>query len=135
LHALSPSCFHTVRGRRACRSGIEVTAVRSRACCLRRGIVAAVAAAALWLALPGGPTAAAASARALAPAGIWGNAREVPGIAALNTGGQAQITAVSCASAGNCSAGGQYVGGSGQQVFVVSRHNGRWGNARQVPGT
>ena len=53
--------------------------------------------------------------------GTWGTAIEVPGTAALNTGGQAAVTAVSCAPAGTCSAGGVYTG-SGQQAFVVSEH-------------
>ena len=134
LRCLSAGLFPPVRGGGRAAAGPRVTAMRSRAGYLRRGIVAAVVAAALCPALPGGASAAAADARALASGGVWGTAREVPGTAALNTGGQAQITAVSCASAGNCSAGGQYAGGSGQQVFVVSRHNGRWGKAEQVPG-
>src|SRR5260370_4008900 len=36
----------------------------------------------------------------------WHTAIEVPGTAALNQRGDAQITSVSCTSAGNCSAGG-----------------------------
>jgi uncharacterized protein YunC (DUF1805 family) len=68
--------------------------------------------------------------------GIWRTAREVPGSATLNQGGGASIASVSCASAGNCSAGGSYHDGSGgQQVFVVSEVNGIWRTAREVPGT
>jgi hypothetical protein len=53
--------------------------------------------------------------------GAWGTAVEVPGTAALNQGGYAEIYSVSCASAGHCSAGGIYVDGSGhQQAFVDS---------------
>jgi hypothetical protein len=59
--------------------------------------------------------------------GHWRKAEEVPGTAALNKAGDAQITSVSCASPGHCSAGGYY--GSGYhangtyelQGFVVSR--------------
>ncbi|HEY2305222.1 MAG TPA: hypothetical protein VGI05_05010 [Streptosporangiaceae bacterium] len=52
--------------------------------------------------------------------GTWGTAQEVPGIAAL-THGLAILESVSCASAGNCSAGGNYaVNTSHQQAFVVS---------------
>jgi hypothetical protein len=40
--------------------------------------------------------------------GTWGTAKEPPGLAALNKGGLAPINAVSCATAGNCSAGGSY---------------------------
>jgi len=68
--------------------------------------------------------------------GRWGTAKEVPGIAALNTGGFADIYSASCASAGNCSAGGFYIDSSGHnQAFVVSQVNGRWGTAKEVPGT
>jgi len=67
--------------------------------------------------------------------GPWGNATEVPGTAALNTGGSAQVYSVSCATAGNCAAGGDYTDGSGLQAFVVSEVNGSWGTAIQVPGT
>src|SRR5215472_5207950 len=67
--------------------------------------------------------------------GTWGEAIEVPGTAALNTGGYAAFGSVSCASAGNCSAGGDYIGSSGQQVFVVSQVDGTWGKAIEVPGT
>jgi hypothetical protein len=43
---------------------------------------------------------------------------------------------VSCASAGNCSAGGQYIDSSGNfQVFVVRQVNGTWHTATEVPGT
>jgi hypothetical protein len=66
----------------------------------------------------------------------WRTAREVPGIAALNKGGRAQVNSVSCASAGNCSAGGWYTDGSGHtQAFIVSETKGTWHTAIQVPGT
>jgi len=53
--------------------------------------------------------------------GAWRTAIEVPGTPALNQGGSAGIAAVSCASAGNCSAGGSYADGSGHgQAFVDS---------------
>jgi hypothetical protein len=63
--------------------------------------------------------------------GIWGKAEKVPGIAALSKGGQAQISSVSCASPGNCSAGGS---SSSDHAFVVSQKNGTWGRAEKVPG-
>ncbi len=54
--------------------------------------------------------------------GSWGNAIEVPGSAALNTGGSAQVTSVSCASARYCAAGGYYMTSSDDdEAFVVSR--------------
>ena len=52
---------------------------------------------------------------------VWGTAQEVPGTAALNRGGQAGIASVSCASTGECSAGGSYTDNSvHSQAFVVS---------------
>ena len=62
--------------------------------------------------------------------GVWGRAIEVPGLGALNTSGYGEVNSVSCASAGNCAAGGHY-GGHG---FVASEKNGIWGRAMQVPG-
>ena len=66
--------------------------------------------------------------------GTWGAAQEVA--AALNTGGFAEVNAVSCASAGNCSAGGHYTDSSGNaQAFGVSARNGAWGTAEEIPGS
>jgi hypothetical protein len=76
-----------------------------------------------------------AGARPAVSGGTWGKAKEVPGTGALNTGGTAGIYSVSCASAGNCSAGGTYTGRSGTAAFVVSEVNGTWRNAEQVSGT
>jgi len=68
--------------------------------------------------------------------GTWGRAIEIPGIAALNTGKDANVDSVSCASAGNCSAGGEYaIRKSGQEAFVVNEVGGKWGRAIEVPGT
>ena len=72
---------------------------------------------------------------AAAPGGTWGTAREVPGTAALNHF-YAQVNSLSCASAGNCSAGGSYTDSSlYSQAFVASEVNGTWHTAREVPGT
>ena len=110
----------------------------------RRGAAMLTAAAAVVLCaalLTGGGASAAglpgvAGARAAASGGTWGKAEEVPGTAALNTAGAAAINSVSCASAGNCSAGGGYYGGAtGDQAFVVSEVKGTWGKAEEVPGT
>ena len=68
--------------------------------------------------------------------GVWGQAIEVPGLGALNTGGTAYAGSVSCPSAGNCAAGGSYLDGAGHlQVFVASEVKGRWRNATEVPGS
>jgi hypothetical protein len=75
-------------------------------------------------------------AHAVASSSGWGTAEEVPGTAALNAGGLAVTLSVSCASAGNCSAGGSYVDGSGHfQAFVVNEVSGVWRTAKEVPGT
>ena len=101
---------------------------------MRRGAVAAGAAVVLLSpAVGGAPLAAAAQA---VSGGTWGTAIEVPGTAALNTGGAAQVYSVSCAAAGSCGAGGYYTDGSGHgQAFVASQVNGTWGKAIEVPGT
>jgi D-alanine-D-alanine ligase-like ATP-grasp enzyme len=101
----------------------------------RLAVIAATAAAAALLAGASPAAAQAAGARA-ASSGTWGTAEEVPGTAALNQGGGAAVQSVSCASAGNCSAAGDYSdSGGGSQAFVVSQVNGTWGNAIEVPGT
>jgi hypothetical protein len=113
------------------------------------GLTASVAAVALLLAagasLVPGPAAASAlrsvaASRPSAAGGKWGTAIEVPGTAALNTGGYAEITSVSCATPGNCSAGGWYGTGlhnglTATQAFVVNQTGGKWGTAIEVPGT
>lgn len=67
--------------------------------------------------------------------GVWGAAVQVPGSAALNVGGNAEILSVSCAAAGECAAGGVYTDGSGHsQALVASEKKGVWGNAVEVPG-
>jgi hypothetical protein len=68
--------------------------------------------------------------------GSWGTAIEVPGLAALNVGGSADVESVSCGQARYCAAGGTYRDGNGyQQAFVVSDINGAWGTAIEVPGS
>jgi len=68
--------------------------------------------------------------------GKWGRAVQVPGSAAMNKGGFAQLNSVSCPTAGNCSAGGSYAPSkTSTQPFVVTERNGTWGKAAEVPGT
>jgi hypothetical protein len=104
-------------------------------------IIIAVTATACPLMLAGAAQAAngtrmAAAAGAAAQAGTWHTAQEVPGVATLNKGGEAQVQSVSCASAGNCGAGGYYTNRSGHhQVFVVSEVYGTWHAAKEIPGT
>ena len=67
--------------------------------------------------------------------GRWGRAAEVPGLGALNKGNHATLWSVSCTSAGNCAAAGDYHLASGRPLdFVVVEKNGRWGRAAGVPG-
>lgn len=54
--------------------------------------------------------------------GAWGVAEEVPGTAALNTGGSAATGSVSCARSGYCALGGYYTTRSNQELaFVAAR--------------
>src|SRR5215475_3067264 len=65
----------------------------------------------------------------------WGKAMEVPGSAALNAGGKAEVLSVSCVSGGACMAGGFYTDHrKDTQGFVVSERGGRWATARELPG-
>ncbi|HET7018639.1 MAG TPA: hypothetical protein VFI65_32270 [Streptosporangiaceae bacterium] len=74
--------------------------------------------------------------------GRWETAIEVPGIAALNVADDSRAFTISCASAGNCVAGGNYVDADSRteafvasakwQAFVVTERNSRWGNAQPV---
>ena len=66
--------------------------------------------------------------------GTWGNAVKVPGTATLNHG-NANVNSISCATAGNCAAGGYYKEAPGvYRPFVVGETNGSWGVAVEVPG-
>ena len=66
--------------------------------------------------------------------GTWSKATEVPGTSLLNMGGEAEVDTVSCASAGNCSAGGSYWDlKHHQQAFVANETNGAWDTAIAVP--
>jgi hypothetical protein len=67
--------------------------------------------------------------------GTWGTAIQVPGTAGLAPHGLADVGSVSCASAGNCAAGGESVGPTGhEQAWVASETDGTWGKAMPVPG-
>ena len=64
--------------------------------------------------------------------GTWGTAQEVAG--GLNTQNNAIVRSISCSSAGNCSAGGNYSDSAGGQAFVVDEVGGTWGTAQEVAG-
>src|SRR6185437_7407631 len=75
------------------------------------------------------------AAQAATAAGGWSKATGVPGLAALNKGGHAEVTGVFCASAGNCVAGGDYMDSHHEvQGFVADERHGRWGKAIEIPG-
>ncbi|HXS64278.1 MAG TPA: hypothetical protein VN767_15595 [Streptosporangiaceae bacterium] len=107
----------------------------------RQVLVLAAGAAAMWgaglVAVPGQADARVTSTAVgmVKAAGSWGKAVGVPGLGALNKGGRAAVSSVTCGSAGNCSAGGFYTDGHAhQQGFVINELNGRWGKAVGVPG-
>lgn len=75
--------------------------------------------------------------------GKWGKPTPIPGLESLNIGGWAKVDSISCASPGNCSAGGDYsislpfngeVGVTDTLPFVVTETAGVWGAAEEVPG-
>lgn len=69
--------------------------------------------------------------------GTWGSALAVPGLAALNAAStSSELFALSCSSAGDCSAGGDYTNATAlSQAFVIDEVNGTWGSAVEAPGT
>lgn len=68
--------------------------------------------------------------------GVWGQAEQVPGLAALSDGNFESVDSVACSSAGRCSAGGFYsTAASAAEAFVASETGGTWQTAQEVPGT
>ena len=66
--------------------------------------------------------------------GTWGKPFWVPGLARLNRGNSASLGNLTCRSAGNCSAAGSYLDGSGNgRTFLLFEVNGTWGHAAAVP--
>jgi hypothetical protein len=69
-------------------------------------------------------------------AGTWDSAVEIPGMALLNAGTVSDFNGISCPSAGNCTAVGDYTDESGElQAFVAGETGGTWGSAIEAPGT
>jgi hypothetical protein len=66
--------------------------------------------------------------------GHWKNATQARGTGKLNVGGGADLTAVSCPSSGNCTAGGFYTNSSRLELFLITEHKGSWGTAMTMPG-
>ncbi len=70
--------------------------------------------------------------------GVWGDAKPIPGLRALNTGqgGDGNVNAISCSSAADCAAGGTYLDKEGHvQAFLANERNGIWRRATEAPGT
>jgi hypothetical protein len=66
--------------------------------------------------------------------GRWGKPTELPGLAALNTGGIGDATSISCAAPGDCAIGGSYLDVSKDTVaYVASEQSGVWTKAIEVP--
>jgi hypothetical protein len=83
------------------------------------------------LATGAGPAADAVVSGPAAVAATWGTAKPISGPGGTGD----QIEAMSCASAGNCTAGGEYYPASSIQGMVVTETGGTWGKAEEVPGT
>jgi hypothetical protein len=62
--------------------------------------------------------------------GVWQPAQEVAG--SLNADGYAQITSISCASTGNCSAAGYYATETALVGLVVTETDGSWDSGQDV---
>ena len=68
--------------------------------------------------------------------GVWDGAQEIPGLGVLNSGNELEVASISCASPGNCSAGGNYYSNPIEsQAFVVNQVDGTWNSAEIVPGS
>ena len=94
----------------------------------QRGLWLAIAA---ILVIAGGLLTAGVGPAASAAAPQLSAARPVPGLNALNAGGNAKVSSVACATPGNCAAVGSYTDANGNLLpFVADEKNGTWGNAR-----
>lgn len=66
--------------------------------------------------------------------GVWGRTRAIPGVRALETGYYADLSTISCASPGNCSAGGDVDTANGARAFVLDQVGGSWGVPDLISG-
>jgi hypothetical protein len=68
--------------------------------------------------------------------GSGGTAQAIPHTAFSDRAGGGAFASLSCPSAGNCSAGGNYSQSHHRyEAFVVDETNGTWGSAEEVPST
>jgi hypothetical protein len=67
--------------------------------------------------------------------GVWGTQQPVKGLPGPATYVNAGVNAVSCASPGNCAAGGSYQAPNYlNEAFVVDEVNGTWDQGQELPG-
>lgn len=66
---------------------------------------------------------------AAAVSGVWGTARELPGLAGVE---QAEIESLSCAAPGDCAAGGFYVTDDSASPFIADEDKGTWGRPKDI---
>ena len=66
--------------------------------------------------------------------GRWGNAAPLTGASIQKAGNSGYLTSISCASPGNCSAGGNLTGTHGYRAFVVNDVRGVWGEVTPLSG-
>ena len=70
--------------------------------------------------------------------GKWHSATAIPSLISLNTDDDAQVSAVSCSSKGNCTVVGTYwtvLGVGHQEAFIINEVGGKWGTAKEIPNT
>ena len=67
--------------------------------------------------------------------GVWGRAVTIRNVRAIETGDFADLSTISCASPGNCSAGGEFYGAYSARAFVLDEVGGKWGGIEPVTGT
>ena len=66
--------------------------------------------------------------------GTWGQAQQVAGVAALDSGGWSYLRSVSCAGSGECAATGVYKGATnGDYGWAATESGGSWAPAQQLP--
>jgi hypothetical protein len=63
--------------------------------------------------------------------GVWNKAEEIPGLGAIGDGG-ISVNSLSCASPGNCSAGGAYESSGVSYGFLVNEVSGVWENVETI---
>jgi hypothetical protein len=67
--------------------------------------------------------------------GTWGQAQQVAGVAALDSGGWSNLRSVSCAGSGECAAIGVYKGATNDDYgWAATESGGSWAPAQQLPG-